>query len=89
MPRTKLDKLALSPFQVRARLIRSAGCRAGYFRDKDLADAAGLDGRRLSDRYCGRVDWSADDIKAIDRIVRFSDAEISQIVRGKFKEKEE
>ena len=84
MPKTKLDRMAIPPKEIRRRIIRAAGCRAGVCRDKDLAEAAGIESRRLSDRYNGKVIWSADDLSAIDRVVGFTDSELAQIIRGKF-----
>lgn len=83
MPRTKIGKFLTPPYQLRARLIRAAGCRAGYCKDKELAEVSGLDAKRISDRYTGKVLWTVDDLSAIAIATKMSDEEIAKIVRGR------
>lgn len=83
MPKTKLDRLTLSPAQVRCRIIRSAASRAGFFRDRDVAEILGISQSCLSNRYSGIRPWTIDEIAVMERRLEMTNDEIVRFIRGR------
>lgn len=84
MPKVKLVR---NPEQehidLRKRMISAKAAMRGYESKKDIAYAIGMSNAVYSRRLNGDYKWSLDDLAALDRVLRFTDAELAQLVRGK------
>jgi hypothetical protein len=83
MPRTKIDRRAISPEEVRARIVRSAADRKGLYRDTDIADVLNRSRSCISNRLNGLTHWRISDLEQLSRALEFTDDEIIQFVRGR------
>lgn len=83
MPRTKLDRLSITPAEIRARIIRSAAARQGLHKNKDLADLMGVSESSACGKMRGHTSWSVDMLCALVRPLQLTDEEILQFVKGR------
>lgn len=84
MPRVKLSTTPQQKRdETRRNLIDGKAHARGYRRQGDVARTLGKPdcwyGRRLN----GKNSWTLDDVAELDRVLRFSAEELTQIVRGK------
>lgn len=83
MPATKLSRSALTPGQVRARIVRCAADRVGIFKDRDLADILHVSTGCMSSRMSGTRPWRLKDLTTLAVRIDMTDEEIVRFVRGK------
>lgn len=83
MPATKLSRAALTPAQIRARIVRGAADRIGIFKDRDLADILHVSNSCMSGRMSGTRPWRLEDLATLAARIDMTDEEIIRFVRGR------
>lgn len=83
MPATKLGRAALTPAQIRARIVRGAADRVGIFKDRDLADILHVSNSCMSGRMSGTRPWRLEDLATLAARIDMTDEEIIRFVRGR------
>lgn len=83
MPATKLSRAALTPAQIRARIVRGAADRVGIFKDRDLADILHVSNSCMSGRMSGTRPWRMEDLATLAARIDMTDEEIIRFVRGR------
>ena len=68
--------------ETRNRIIRVAMSREGMRSQRDLGEQMGVEEGVISGRFRGRVKWDIDELRKLDRAVRFQDEELLKLIRG-------
>lgn len=77
MPRTKLDRFAISKTEIETRIIKAAMARNGFFTNKSLADKLDTDSTYLSKGF--KAGFSDKMKKRMHKVLHFTSEEIEVI----------
>lgn len=84
MPRVKLGQdPKRERIELRRRMISAKAAIRGYESRATIAGAVGMDEHKYRNRLRGDTAWQLDDLAALDKVLRFTDAELAQLVRGR------
>lgn len=84
MPKVKLGRdLVRDRAELRKRLVSAKAHLRGYAHQQSVANATGISEAKYNRILRGEGPWSLDDLAAIDKLLKFTDAELAQIVRGR------
>lgn len=86
MPKTKLSKFVERDEQadaatLRRNLIESKAAMRGYRTNRSVAVALGVSDGWLNKRMLGVSQWSMDDVKKLDNVLRFDADELARLIR--------
>lgn len=84
MPKVKLERNpAQERAELRKRLVSAKAHLRGYAHQQNVANATGISEAKYNRILRGEGLWLLDDLAAIDKLLKFTDAELAQIVRGR------
>lgn len=69
--------------EMRKRMISAKAQLRGYGCRSDVSQALGKNLNWYTRRLNGGLSWGLDDLAALDKALKFTDAELAQIVRGR------
>lgn len=83
MPKVKLGRDPVRDrAELRKRVVSAKALLRGYGSRIGVANAAGMTESRYNRLMRGETPWSLDDLAAVDKLLKFTDAELAQLVRG-------